>query len=248
METIKQFIKANLIPLFGPKSLLKLIALFGKKSAHGFPNFDKDLWFKLFAKHKRNISFVQIGAHDGVKNDPIYPYVRLFNWQGVLVEPIAVIFKQLKYNYMGIPNLSFEMVGIADNDGILQFYHLPPEFDDPNWLQQIGSFDRKAIEFNLAARPDLLPHIMSTEIPTVSLKTLFSRHHIEQLDLLLLDVEGLEWCILKQLKDLVLRPRYIFFEWGSMDKNDLNALIQFLQTDGYNIYSCGGDMLAERNA
>jgi FkbM family methyltransferase len=248
MEIVKKLVKQTLFPFLGPKSLLLLMTFFGKKSAYGFPNFNKDLWFKLFAKSKKNIRFVQIGAHDGVKNDPIHPYIRQYGWQGVLVEPIPAIFKELKQNYEGVPKLRFEMVGIADTDGALQFYHLPPEFDDPNWLQQIGTFDRKAIEFNLAVRHDLLPHITSTEIPTVSLKTLFSRNHIEQLDLLLLDVEGLEWVILKQLQDLTIRPQYLFFEWGCMNPRDLDALLQFLQASGYRLYGCGDDILATRDA
>jgi FkbM family methyltransferase len=245
---IKQLIKIILIPLLRPRSLLRLMELFGKKSTHGFPNFNKDLWFKLFAKSKKNIRFVQIGSHDGVKNDPIHAYIRQYGWQGVLIEPIPAIFEELKQNYEGVPNLIFEMVGIADTDGTLDFYHLPLEFDDSNWLQQIGTFDRKAIEFNLAVRPDLLPHITSTEIPTLSLKTLFNRNHIEQLDLLMLDVEGLEWRILKQLQDLTIRPQYLYFEWGCMEQNDLNDLLQFLQTNGYSLYGCGGDILAKRNA
>jgi len=248
METIKKLIKTILIPFLGPISLLRLMELFGQKSTHGFPNINKELWFKLFSKSKKNIRFVQIGANDGVKNDPIHAYIRQQGWQGVLVEPIPAIFEELKQNYEGVPNLIFEMVGIADTDGSLDFYHLAPEFDDPNWLQQIGTFDRKAIEFNLAVRPDLLPHITSTEIPTVSLKTLFSRNHIDQLDILLLDVEGLEWVILKQLQGLTIRPQYLFFEWGCMAQNDLNDLLQLLQTNGYSLYSCGGDMLATRNA
>jgi hypothetical protein len=82
----------------------------------------------------------------------------------------------------------------------------------------------------------------------VSLKTLFDRNHIEQLDLLVLDVEGLEWVILKQLQDLSIRPKYLFFEWSCMNQNDLNAQLQFLRTNGYSLYCCGDDMLASRNA
>jgi FkbM family methyltransferase len=241
---ISGFIKALLLPFLSPGGLLWLMRHFGKKGSLGYPNFNKELWFSLLAKSHSGLTFAHIGAHDGVKNDPIFPYVKKHGWRGVLVEPVPFFFDQLKANYAGTPHLAFENVGIADTDGTLEFFHLPAHFDDPNWLQQIGTFDRHAIEFNLAERLDLLPHITSIHIPTISLKTLFERNHITQLDLLLLDVEGLEWRILQQLRPLSVRPRYLFFEWGCMEKTDLDALLQFLESAHYEFYSSGGDVLA----
>ena len=49
-------------------------------------------------KHK-DFFFVQIGANDGFKADPIYLYVRKYGWKGILVEPVSYIFEKLKENY-----------------------------------------------------------------------------------------------------------------------------------------------------
>lgn len=243
---MSSLIKFILLPFLGPQTLLWLMRFFGSKTPMGLPNFNKELWFQLLAKKKTGIQFAHIGAHDGVKNDPIFAFVKAYQWRGVLVEPIPYFFNLLKKNYEGVPNLQFEMVGIADTEGSLEFFHLPAQYNDPDWLQQIGTFDRHAIEFNLAGRPDLLPEITSTLIPTITLKTLFERNHIQSLDLLLLDVEGLEWRILSQLKSLSIRPRYLFFEWGCMEQLDLKALMDFLSSEGYQFYGSGGDILAVR--
>lgn len=40
-----------------------------------------------WAMEKEDFSFIQVGANDGYTNDPIYKYVRLYDWTGVLVEP-----------------------------------------------------------------------------------------------------------------------------------------------------------------
>ena len=32
--------------------------------------------------------FLEIGANDGVANDPIYPFVSRFGWTGIMVEPL----------------------------------------------------------------------------------------------------------------------------------------------------------------
>ncbi len=42
------------------------------------------------------VTFVQIGANDGVWNDPIEPYLRGEKWRGVLVEPVPYVFARLK--------------------------------------------------------------------------------------------------------------------------------------------------------
>jgi hypothetical protein len=75
----------------------------------------------LMAQEK-DIFFVQIGAHDGHSYDPIGPYVRKFQWRGLLIEPQPAVFAKLKEHYAGQSNLIFENVAIAEQEGSLTLY------------------------------------------------------------------------------------------------------------------------------
>jgi hypothetical protein len=77
-----------------------------------------------FESHKGEFFFVQIGAYDGLKSDPILAFVRDRRWRGILVEPQPDVFEKLKRNYANIPNVIFENLAIAAWEGSLPLYKL----------------------------------------------------------------------------------------------------------------------------
>src|SRR6266568_4231619 len=56
--------------------------------------------FSMLAAHlmltTRRPYFIGIGANDGVTHDPLYPFVRDFEWRGIMVEPIPEVFAELE--------------------------------------------------------------------------------------------------------------------------------------------------------
>jgi len=236
---LRNFIISNFLSV---KSYINLIKRLRKKNDKGFYSISISDFFELLSK--RPVKFIQIGANDGQLNDPIYPYIKQGQWKGVLVEPLPPLFEKLKQTYKGIEGLSFENVGITDSDGNMGFYFLPAEYNEPDWLQQIGTFDRKAIELNLETLPQLLPKVQTTTVATISLNTLFKRNKVNELDILIIDAEGFEYKILKQLEGVSIKPKYIFFEWGCMEKLEYDLLLKLLTDQGYDLLQSGGDMLA----
>ena len=61
--------------------------------------------------------FVQIGANDGVRNDPLWETVTRLRLRGLLVEPVPDLFARLKANYSDCPNLLFEQAAVAHRAG-----------------------------------------------------------------------------------------------------------------------------------
>ena len=224
------------------KSYLWVARNFGKKNEKGFHQINIFNVLDLLAKNPTK--FIQIGANDGQLNDPIYPYIKQGKFKGILVEPLPPLFEKLKQTYKGISGLVFENVGIADSDGNMGFYFLPPEYNEPDWLQQIGTFDKKAIELNLETLPQLLAKVQSTTIPTISLNTLFRRNDIKEVDLLIIDAEGFEYKILQQLQLVSVKPRFIIFEWGCMEQIEYDLLIKLLNNQGYELFQHDGDIVA----
>jgi len=224
---------------------LSLIRTFKKKSEKGFYPVNMKYFFDLISKNE--VKFIQIGANDGQLNDPIYPYIKGGKWKGILVEPLPPLFAKLKITYSGIDGLVFENVGITEKDGEMDFYFLPAEYNEPDWLQQIGTFDKKAIELNLAHIPEFLPKVDKTTVSTLSLSTLFKKNNIKSTDIFIIDAEGFEYKILKQLGQLDVKPKYIFFEWGCLEKEEYDKLIESLEKQDYMLYQSGGDLLAIKN-
>src|SRR5436190_4439800 len=84
-----------------------------------FPLVVNDL---LARKKTDQLSFVQIGAHDGLHADPVRPFITRFHWKGVLVEPQPKIFQRLVKNYSAEKQLIFENAAVGPTDGTATLY------------------------------------------------------------------------------------------------------------------------------
>ena len=79
---------------------------------------------RVFAATKRNVFFVQVGSNDGIRADPLYPWIIKYCWRGILIEPVQYLFEKLKHNYRDREGLIFENAAIAETDGCKAFYRL----------------------------------------------------------------------------------------------------------------------------
>src|SRR5438874_176614 len=62
-------------------------------------------WLESHFGGEREVTFIQVGAYDGVAGDPMRPLVLAHpKWQGALIEPMPAAFAQLKNNYAGAPH------------------------------------------------------------------------------------------------------------------------------------------------
>jgi FkbM family methyltransferase len=240
--SIRQQFKSAVLNFISLEQYLKWVRGNRPDFAPGGNQVNQEIFLRLLSKSK--VSFVQIGANDGIKNDPIHAFIKKYRWSGVLVEPLPELMEKLKMAYAGMSGLRFENVGIAGESGAMDFYFLPPEYNDPDWLQQIGTFDKNAIALNLENYPQLMDKVATREIKTVTLKELMTRNGMSKTDLLLIDAEGFEYRILSQLDQLTEKPSYILFEWGCMNDSDQTKLYDLLKSQGYRLYSSGGDILA----
>lgn len=202
---------------------------------------------ELGARSPRALSFLQIGSNDGVSNDPLHETIRAHQWTGVLVEPVSHLYRQLVANYAGVPGLAFEQLAIGDPDGSTTLFVVEPRPGDPEWVSQIGSFDRDVVLLHRYAMPDIEARIRPTEVATSSLPALVAHHRLDTLDVLHVDAEGFDLFILDQI-DLHASwaPRFIVFEAKHAEPDRYRHVLARFRAAGYRRVSLWPDELFYR--
>jgi hypothetical protein len=81
----------------------------------------------LLLRLQPNPYFIQIGAFDGVANDPLHKIVLRHHLSGIVIEPQQDAFAALQRNYAKEPQVVCENVAISSNSGQITFYTIDPE-------------------------------------------------------------------------------------------------------------------------
>lgn len=201
----------------------------------------------LMARSGAALSFVQVGANDGMFGDPLRPYVLAHGWTGILIEPQPEVFERLKQNYADCAGrLVFENLAISTDDKLTLY--LPPADwagRGQTYAESIVSSNAQVIARQIGTDPANLRQI---DVPAMTLNALVEKHAISELDLLQIDAEGYDWQVLQTLDLARFQPRLIQLESGHLDRASLTAAAAHLNAAGYLVYYGGwqGDMLAMR--
>lgn len=190
------------------------------------------------------ISFIQIGANDGLRNDPIREFVVRDRWSGVLVEPLPDMFAKLKRNYGArrFSGLHFENAAVSRRDGeTLEFWTFRADFLDalPTerrlYYLRKSSFDRDHVMRFLTDDAEAEEALERIVVPCVTVSTLATRYFEGgAFDLLVIDAEGHERVILDSIDFARVRPRVIFFESEHLGKTG-DEIARTLQGAGYRV-------------
>jgi FkbM family methyltransferase len=180
----------------------------------------------LMAQRQPSLSFIQVGANDGVYVDPLRSYVQRFGWRGVLVEPQPDVFARLVENYRDqADRLIFENVAIAPRDRQVVLYRVPGLTAVADQTMQDSLSVTSAHPQVVARQGGVAAHqLEQVLVPAVRLDELIERHALTDLDLLQIDCEGYDGEVLQAIDLSRHRPRLIQFEHGHMARGDLDAL------------------------
>lgn len=200
----------------------------------------QDLLSFVVAHHARPDSeffFVQIGAFDGRRQDPLYQLICERNWRGVLVEPQTEPFEVLKRNYQSQEGLLFFNVAIGPRDGEIPFFttkDAPTATASPyrHLLVKPGLFRREVVQ---------------QQIPCWTLSTLLERANApDQIDLLQIDTEGYDYEIIRSIDFGRIAPAIIRYEHQILSERDRNSCLRLLAENGYRFLLEDGDTTAIR--
>jgi hypothetical protein len=184
------------------------------------------------------VRVVQIGAHDGHSDDPLYKALNEHRWSALMVEPTDRAFSALTKLRGNRPNTSLVNKAVTPDGAPLVLY--TPVI---RGLETFGSVWTSTSEEQVAAEVsrNLGRHVLrTTEIfpvifPTVAPGQLLHDQEIPENDIqvLVCDIEGQDPPVIEAFMDLGTRPDILMFEHFHADIAATQHLIDRLHDQGY---------------
>jgi FkbM family methyltransferase len=203
-----------------------------------------DMLVRRECSGRKDFYFVQIGANDGLRFDPIRKYILEYHWRGLLVEPVPYLFEQLVKNYAGEAQLDFESAAIGPEDGQIMLYTIPASADVPDFMHGMTSVSPDVLQLQRWQLPEVDKLIQQLRVPCLTLETLLDRHRVQRVDLLQIDVEGYDFEILKMWDFERYMPAIIQYEHAHLSPVEKIASLAFLHQRGYRTAAVRGDTIA----
>jgi len=178
--------------------------------------------------------FIEIGANDGKMHDFVFKRVNKQHWRGILVEPVGYYFERLKAHYAGNDHLILENAAIAEQDGTRVLYRVKEGLSYlPAWVNGLGTFRQEVLLKHGWAIPDIHDCMVKEEVRCLTLASLLDKHAVKKLDLLLIDTEGYDYEIIKQIDFNNMAPKIIVFEHKHLSAEDRADCEELLRKNQY---------------
>jgi FkbM family methyltransferase len=183
------------------------------------------------------VKFLQIGGNDGVLADPIYKFIKAYDWEGVIVEPIPEYFEKLRQAYADRPRVRYVNAAIDTQAGSRTIYKVKADVvrsqilkGGDGWLQGIASFSKDW----LVLGNDLSENdIEAVSVETIKGADVVRDHGIDDCDVMIVDVEGAEGVVFSSFDFNAWRPRVIIFESDGKSPDEKAAIEAQLVPHGY---------------
>jgi FkbM family methyltransferase len=184
------------------------------------------------------LTFLQIGAYDGVGDDDLRGLILTHKLRGVLVEPQPSAFARLQQTYRGASNVMLLQAAIAEREGSRKLYCRRGE------ASMAASFDRDHLRRH--GIPDA--EIVTEQVTCHTVESALRKAGLAHVDLLQIDAEGYDWPIIRSIDFERLRPRIIRFEYRHMPPRDADACLSLLASHGYRFVIETRDIIAHQSA
>ncbi len=195
-------------------------------------------WLPYVVAHEllanRELTFMQIGAYDGVGDDDLGGLIKQHRLRGVLVEPQPAAFARLQKTYASQRQIVLLQAAIAEEQGLREFYGRQSR------PTMAASFDREHLLRHGIPEDDIVT--MCVECQTV--ESALRAAGLKSLDILQVDAEGYDWPILRSIDFTRVRPRIVRFEYRNMPPRDADACLERLAAHGYQFLLEPRDIIA----
>lgn len=187
---------------------------------------------------------VQVGANDGITNDPVRKIIIDFAIPSLLIEPQPAIFKKLRTSYSGLHHVSFENCAIDLEGGYKKLYYVEPRPGYPAWATGIASFDKTTLLKHRRVLEGLEENLKEIDVPTYTFQQVFKTKGIGDVLLLQVDTEGYDFELIRQITSQGVLPRLIQYEHKHLSFSDQSECRTMLSRLGYSFLTKPEDTIA----
>lgn len=189
--------------------------------------------------------FLQIGAHEAEGDAEPTLLSSGCRRRGVLVEPQPQLAALLRRKFESEQSIRVMECAIGETRGSLPFYRVDdPNHELPEWLSQVASFDRAHIEKFLPQAPSLRRHITELCVAVETPDQICRSASIDRLDLLMVDVEGWDWQVIRLFPFERIPVRLVVFEHRHLSRKDRRAALARLIDLGFQVQVLASDVIA----
>lgn len=212
---------------------------------------------KYSRQKKGDFTVIQVGANDGINNDPIHKFIKRDEWHGVLLEPQKEVFDTyLSKIYQKDKYIQTLNAAIGEEDGFTYLYKIG--FSQARWATGLATFEKKVLEAaftsghvhyraaeeNIAVPENETERIVQEKVHLISPTTLLKKYHIQEIDLLQIDTEGFDYEIIKLFDIPSTKPKMIAFEHCHLSEETRLACKHDLERWGYRLKEESANTLA----
>jgi FkbM family methyltransferase len=197
-------------------------------------------------RRKGRFEVLQIGANDGVENDPIHKLVLSRGWYLCAVEPMPRPFQRLQTNYRDMRTVTCLQCAVGHVDGETTLYTLASprahSVDD-----HLSSFSIDVLRKHWRSIPDLEQRITTQIVKCLTFDSVVRQSSLHEIDMLQIDTEGYDYEIIKMAFNAGLFPPILAFEWQHLDRQAMFACRCDLIKHGYRWLLSKGDVIAMKD-
>jgi FkbM family methyltransferase len=197
-------------------------------------------------RRKGRFEVLQIGANDGVENDPIHQNVLRRGWYLCAVEPMPGPFMRLQANYRNMRTVTCLQCAVGHADGETTLYTLASpraaSVDD-----HLSSFSIDVLRKHWRSIPDLEQRITTRTVKCLTFHSVVRQSSLQKIDMLQIDTEGYDYEIIKMAFSSGIFPPILAFEWQHLDRQAMWACRCDLIKHGYCWLLSKGDVIAMRD-
>lgn len=197
----------------------------------------------IYKKNYQNFFFIQIGANNGQRFDPIFKIVRKLKLRGIALEPVKEYYDELALNYQNSNVIPINKAIYEENKKI-SIFRVKTDTNLPEWTKGIASLNSEHYKKSNTHKENIIEEI----VDAITFEKLFEDYNVDNIDLLQIDTEGYDYNLLKLFPFDKFQPAIIHFEHGLPNKimsieqvTEINSILLAL---GYKIimkeYDCIG--------
>ena len=192
---------------------------------------------KTFNHLKMINFFIQVGAHDGIMHDPLYPFLSKNEWNGILIEPQKNMLNKFQDRYKNRKNLLYYAFAVHPIYSRVKLYTVknPLNYSQTGWATILS--DKLSNE----KKKNKLETFLVRAMP---LMKVVEKSKFKIIDLLQIDTDGFDYEVLKMFDFQLFKPILVQFEYIHLSKEDYENSLRLLSKNGYITIKKKNDIIA----